>query len=152
MPFTNDFIPIAECFNGIYHLHKVQVKARVGTITVKIKADSGWASLNEIRLFIGQDSPSYDASDLMQDSSRTWILLNPREGQNTTIDEVHVTGNAHLVVYRKNESETMTISKLVGDFTGTMHIGQNQTISVQSTPNSIVSESVYSYKVIFAVL
>ena len=86
--------------------------------------------------------------DLLQDSARTWLILDDQDSSNTTISELQLTGNGHLAIANNGTRHTsLQLSKMTGDFTATLHVGRNQSVSVHSMPNSILSASIFAYQV-----
>ncbi|XP_071506021.1 uncharacterized protein [Diadema antillarum] len=76
-------------------------------------------------------------SDLSEDSGRAWIL--PSSGNHNFsgnheyyFEEFQLLGNAHLALRAENESQTTSLyfENMIGDRTGTLHIGPNQVMDL----------------------
>ena len=144
---TNGYVAIGDCFAGIYYHHNVNIKRAVSKIDLLIKAISSWASLNEVKIYIGRDNPTYMPYDLLQDSARTWVILEDTL-ESTEISELKISGKGNLAFFNNGSlHSSFVVRKISGDQTGTMHIGKGQHISMQSAPNSIVPTSVTAYQV-----
>lgn len=144
---TKGYLSVGDCFPSIFNHHNVPIKDTINRIDLSIAAESSWSSLNEVKIFIGQENPTFMRSDLLQDSARTWVIFDDRT-DSIEIDELHVNGNGNLA-FASNHSmmKYFTAGNLVGDYTGMLHVGPGQNVSVLSAPNSIIATSVSAYKV-----
>ena len=141
------YLPVGDCFPSIFHHHNVPIKDSVNKIDVSLAAESSWSSVNEIKIYIGKDNPTYVPYDLLQDSARTWVIFDD-DSDMIEVSELQLNGNGNLAFANNGSAmKFFTAGKLVGDHTGTLHIGPKQSVSINSAPNSIMATSVFAYQV-----
>lgn len=146
---TNGYLPVGNCFPSLFEHYNVAIEDTVSKIDVTIAADnvSDWSSLTEIKIYMGRERPTYLPYDLLQDSARTWIIYG-RESNDIEVDELQLSGNGNLAFASNDSTSThFKARNLVGDQTGTIHVGPHQNVTIFSAPNSIIATSLYAYQV-----
>ena len=129
----------------------MQIKDSVKRIDVSLAADDTWSSVNEIKLFMGRENPTYVPYDLLESSARTWIIFDS-DSLATEVNELQLNGNGNLAFSNNGSLQTyFTVGKLVGDHTGSLHVGPQQNVSITSAPNSIIATSIHAYQVVIFV-
>ena len=142
---TPSRISTANCFNtGIYQ--DIKIDDKVTLIEIRLTALEQYTSLANVRLLIGQGNAVFQEGALGQDSARTWLV--PDDAGGFQFDYLDVRGSAHLgLLSSATINGSMTVGKLAGDHTGTLHVGAKQNIALTVPRTTILPFHVQTYKV-----
>mgnify|MGYP001793000712 CR=1 FL=1 len=116
---------------------------------VKVTRLEKYVSLRDLQLFIGQNKPVFDSRSLHQDCSRSWLVANNTTEAKFYLDILDVRGNAHLALQNDNGNVSLEIKEYRGDFTGTLHVGPQQSFDASQSNNSAMPLSIRTYQVSF---
>ena len=136
----------AGCFDtSVYN--DVAIEDTISKFTVTLTRLESYVALSELKVFAGRATSTFHASNLDQDSSRTWLVFD-KPGQTTfEVDELNVRGNAHLAIQNNAGDVAFKVKQYKGDFTGTIHVGGQQELFLDDSNNSVIPFTLRTYQV-----
>lgn len=136
----------AGCFDtSVYN--DVTIEDTISEFTVTLTRLESYVALSEIKVFVGRETSSFHASNLEQDSSRTWLVFHDPGTTTFEVDELDVRGNAHLGIQNRAGSVEFKVKEYKGDFTGTIHVGGSQNLYLNASDNSVIPFTLRTYQV-----
>lgn len=140
-------ISTRHCFNtGIFQ--DILIGSVVTSIEIQLTALEKHSSLNDIQLFIGQDNVVFEGQNLVQDSSRTWLVPDERDPQVFEFDFLEISSSAHLGLQSSSTFDgSLTVGQLSGDHTGTLHVGVKQNVALTASSSTVLPFNVQTYRV-----
>ena len=135
------------CFNtGVFQ--DISIETTLSSIEIQLTALEKYSSLSEIQLFIGKDKAIFQAPNLVQDSSKTWLVPDKNNPEGFQFDFMEISGYAHVgLLSFPTFNSRLTVSELGGDHTGTLHIGAEQNINITVPWSMVLPFNIQTYKV-----
>lgn len=125
----------------------VGIEDTISKFTVTLTRLESHVALSELKVFAGRATSSFQAANLKQDSSRTWLVFNEPGLTTFEVDELDVRGNAHLAIQNGAGSVAFKVKDYKGDFTGTIHIGRQQEFYLDASNKSVIPFTLRTYQV-----
>lgn len=140
-------ISTRNCFNtGVFQ--DILIDNDVTTIEIQLSALERYSSLTDVQLFIGQDSRVFFTQNLVQDSSRTWLISSDNDRQGFQFDFIDISGSAHVGLQSSPTfNGSLSVGELSGDHSGTLHVGTNQNVALAVPQSTVLPFNVQTYKV-----
>ena len=139
-------ISFAGCFDTTVY-NDVIVEDTISKFTLTLTRLESRVALSELKVFVGHATSSFEAANLDQDSSRTWLVFNKPGITAFEVDELNVRGNAHLAIQNNVGSVKFKVKEYKGDFTGTIHVGGQQELYLDASNNSVIPFTLRTYQV-----
>ena len=128
----------------------VLIESHVSSIKIHLIAIERYSSLSGIQLFIGREG-IFQEQDLVQDSSRTWLIVEENYSHGFQFDFIDVRGSAHLGLQSSSMFNcSLEVKELAGDYTGTVHVGGKQNVAFTVEQLTILPFNVQTYKVCYS--
>lgn len=136
----------AGCFDTTVY-NDVIIEDTISKFTVTLTRLESYVALSELKVFVGRATSSFHASNLEQDSSRTWLVFDKPGLTTFEVDELDVRGNAHLAIQNNGGSVAFKVDQYKGDFTGTIHVGGQQELYLDASNISVIPFTLRTYQV-----
>ena len=120
----------------------------ISEFTLTLTRLESYVALSEIKVFVGRETSSFHASNLEQDSSRTWLVFNDPGLTTLEVDELDIRGHAHLGIQNKAGSVEFWVKEYKGDFTATLQVGGAQSVFLNGSAKSVIPFTLRTYQVI----
>lgn len=143
---TKDVRSFAGCFDTTVY-NDVTIADTISKFTVTLTRLESYVALSELKVFVGRATSSFHASNLDQDSSRTWLVFDEPGLTTFEVDELDVRGNAHLAIQNSAGKVVLKVNQYKGDFTGTVHVGGQQELYLNASDNSVIPFTLRTYQV-----
>lgn len=119
----------------------------ISEFTLTLTRLESYVALSEIKVFVGRETSSFHATNLEQDSSRTWLVFNDPGLTTFEVDELDIRGHAHLGIQNKAGSVEFLVNKYKGDFTATLQVGAAQSVFLNASASSVIPFTLRTYQV-----
>lgn len=119
----------------------------ISEFTLTLTRLESYVALSEIKVFVGRETSSFQATNLEQDSSRTWLVFNDPGLTTFEVDELDIRGHAHLGIQNKAGSVEFLVNKYKGDFTATLQVGAAQSVFLNASASSVIPFTLRTYQV-----
>ena len=136
----------AGCFDTTVY-NDVIIEDTISKFTLTLTRLESHVALSELKVFVGRATSSFQAANLEQDSSRTWLVFNDPGSATFEVDELDVRGNAHLAIQNNVGSVNFKMNQYKGDFTGTIHVGRQQELYLDASNDSVIPFTLRTYRV-----
>lgn len=136
----------AGCFDTTVY-NDVIIEDAISKFTLTLTRLESYVALSELKVFVGRANSSFQAANLEQDSSRTWLVFNDPGPATFEVDELDVRGNAHLAIQNNAGSVNFKVNQYKGDFTGTIHVGRQQVLYLDASNDSVIPFTLRTYRV-----